>query len=157
MQVTVSDINDNSPQFVNSPYSATIAESLSGGSSVVHISATDNDTGTNAEIVYKLVTATPATGLTQFELDTDSGLLRTKPVSLDYETVKSYTFEVSASDKGSPPQTVRQRPFHSLPFPRTFRFAGENYNQSDHNGCQRQRPDFCWFAVQQDVGGRSEQ
>lgn len=104
--MTVSDINDNTPEFVNSPYSVTIAESLSGGSSVVHISATDKDLGTNAEIVYTLVTVTPTVGLTQFELDSDSGLLRTKPVSLDYETVKSYTFEVSASDKGSPPKTV---------------------------------------------------
>jgi protocadherin Fat 4 len=107
LQVTVSDINDNSPQFVKAPYSATIAESLSGGSSVVHISATDNDTSTNAVIVYKLVTGTPDTGLTQFELDSDSGLLRTKPVSLDYETVKSYTFEVTASDKGSPSLTAK--------------------------------------------------
>lgn len=104
----MSDINDNTPEFINSPYSATVAESLSGGSSVVHISATDKDFGTNAEIVYKLVTATPTAGLTQFQLDSDSGLLRTNPVSLDYEAVKSYTFEVSASDKGSPPKTVCQ-------------------------------------------------
>ena len=132
MQISISDINDNSPQFIDSPYSAAIAESLPGGSCVLQVNATDIDMGKNAEIVYKLVAATPATGLIHFDLDDDSGLLRIKPVSLDFETLKSYRFEVSASDNGSPALTVRQRYFRLVLSPR-FPFAGDYYNQCVNN------------------------
>eukprot|EP00118_Oscarella_pearsei_P019174 m.202185 g.202185 ORF g.202185 m.202185 type:complete len:4095 (+) comp39606_c0_seq6:120-12404(+) len=107
VQVTVTDINDNPPIFSNGGnYSATIPENLSGGSSVAHVATSDIDIGANAAVKFFVISVSPSVGSSQFTLDSDSGLLRTSTVSLDYESEKAYTFMVKAADEGSPQNTA---------------------------------------------------
>ena len=50
----IDDINDHSPRFVQSLYSATMSESLTRGASIISVSATDRDVGSNAKLMYSL-------------------------------------------------------------------------------------------------------
>jgi len=52
--IMIDDINDHSPRFVQSVYAATMSESLQRGASVISVSATDRDIGSNAKLVYTL-------------------------------------------------------------------------------------------------------
>jgi len=52
--IMIDDINDHSPRFVQSVYSATMSESLTRGASIISVSATDRDIGSNAKLVYTL-------------------------------------------------------------------------------------------------------
>ncbi|XP_064481266.1 protein dachsous-like [Ornithodoros turicata] len=53
--VHVTDINDNAPRFTQQSYHALLAESVSLGTSVIAVSATDMDSGNNAAVRYALV------------------------------------------------------------------------------------------------------
>ena len=89
LTVTVSDVND-SPQFLGTPYSATISENLPSGSDVINIAAIDEDGDT---LSYSL----SGTNSGHFQIHSSSGLVETTEV-LDYETVNSYSLTVSVSD-----------------------------------------------------------
>jgi len=52
--IKIDDINDHSPRFVQSVYSATMSENLARGASIISVSATDRDIGSNAKLVYTL-------------------------------------------------------------------------------------------------------
>ena len=52
--IMIDDVNDHSPRFVQSVYSATMSESLRRGTSIISVSATDRDIGSNAKLVYTL-------------------------------------------------------------------------------------------------------
>jgi len=52
--IMIDDINDHAPRFVQSVYRATMSESLSRGASIISVSATDRDIGSNAKLVYTL-------------------------------------------------------------------------------------------------------
>jgi len=52
--IMIDDVNDHSPRFVQSVYSATMSESLTRGASIISVSATDRDIGSNAKLVYTL-------------------------------------------------------------------------------------------------------
>lgn len=50
----VEDINDHVPVFTQSIYRAMMSESYDVGTSIVSVSATDADTGSNARLLYSL-------------------------------------------------------------------------------------------------------
>jgi len=52
--VLIDDINDHVPVFTQSVYRAVMSESYDVGASIVSISATDADTGSNARLLYSL-------------------------------------------------------------------------------------------------------
>ena len=54
VDVTVLDVNDNSPQFHQNIYSADISLDLPVGGHVTTVSATDRDIGVNARLNYSL-------------------------------------------------------------------------------------------------------
>lgn len=89
LTVTVSDVND-SPQFLGTPYSATISENLPSGSDVIKITAIDAD---GDSLTYSL----SGTNSGYFQMSSSSGLIETGQ-ELDYETVNSYSLTVSVSD-----------------------------------------------------------
>ena len=89
LTVTISDVND-SPQFLGTPYSATISENLPSGSNVIKISAIDAD---GDSLNYSL----SGTNSGHFQISSSSGLIETTQ-ELDYETVNSYSLTVSVSD-----------------------------------------------------------
>ncbi|KAM7389748.1 hypothetical protein PAMP_023706 [Pampus punctatissimus] len=55
IRVAVSDVNDNSPEFSQSPYTFYVIENNSAGSSVFSVSAFDRDENDNALISYQIL------------------------------------------------------------------------------------------------------
>lgn len=89
LTVTVSDVND-SPQFLGTPYSATISENLPSGSDVIKITAIDAD---GDSLTYSL----SGTNSGHFQISSSSGLIETTR-ELNYETLNFYSLTVSGSD-----------------------------------------------------------
>ena len=55
VNITLLDINDNSPQFTESSFSVIVSESLATGSRFLNITATDADIGDNALLTYSIM------------------------------------------------------------------------------------------------------
>ncbi|XP_076860885.1 LOW QUALITY PROTEIN: cadherin EGF LAG seven-pass G-type receptor 1 [Brachyhypopomus gauderio] len=94
--VNVTDANTHRPVFQSGNYQVLISEDKPVGSTVVVISATDEDTGENARITYSMEDNVP-----QFKIDPDSGAI-TLQMELDYEDQTSYTLAIVAHDNGIP-------------------------------------------------------
>ncbi|XP_021699917.1 protocadherin-like wing polarity protein stan isoform X3 [Aedes aegypti] len=99
VEISVTDVNDNAPQFKVPLYQATIAEDALIGTSVVQIAATDIDMGLNGRIKYTLSSKDIEDG--SFVVDPTSGVIRTNK-GLDRESIAIYHLEAIASDKGTP-------------------------------------------------------
>ncbi|XP_029027438.1 protocadherin-16-like [Betta splendens] len=93
VEVTVLDINDHSPQFQSSSYTADISEDVPIGSLVLEVKATDLDHGPNSQVMYFLSRGTKS----MFIIDENTGRIITA-APLDRERTSSYTFEVCATD-----------------------------------------------------------
>lgn len=99
VSVQVTDVNDNPPIFVSTPFQATVLESAPIGHSVLHIQAIDTDSGDNARLEYRLT----GTGTdTSFVINAATGWV-TVSSELDRESVEHYFFGVEARDYGAPP------------------------------------------------------
>nr|XP_014351913.1 PREDICTED: cadherin EGF LAG seven-pass G-type receptor 2 [Latimeria chalumnae] len=94
--VNVTDANTHRPVFQSSHYTVTINEDKPVGTTVVIISATDEDTGENSRITYFMEDSIP-----QFKIDPDTGAVTTQ-MELDYEDQVSYTLAITAKDNGIP-------------------------------------------------------
>ncbi|XP_052329457.1 cadherin EGF LAG seven-pass G-type receptor 2-like isoform X4 [Oncorhynchus keta] len=94
--VNVTDANTHRPVFQSSHYTVNINEDRPVGTTVVVISATDEDTGENARITYFMDDSIP-----QFDIDSDTGAVTTQ-MELDYEDQVSYTLAITARDNGIP-------------------------------------------------------
>ena len=101
--ITVSDVNDCSPEFLNDTYTVSVSEAQPRGAKILTVEAKDLDTGVNQDIEYSLrTTAQQFSDL--FSIDSNTGeisLLR----NLDYEREKVHHLHVYATDKGAPPRT----------------------------------------------------
>ena len=53
VRVTIDDVNDNSPVFLEYPFSKTIQPHVSIGEQLLQVRAEDPDQGPNADIVYR--------------------------------------------------------------------------------------------------------
>uniref|UniRef100_A0A3Q3M9M0 Cadherin, EGF LAG seven-pass G-type receptor 3 n=1 Tax=Mastacembelus armatus TaxID=205130 RepID=A0A3Q3M9M0_9TELE len=99
VSVQVTDVNDNPPIFVSTPFQASVLESAPVGSSILHIQAIDTDSGDNARLEYRL------TGIgsdTPFIINSATGWVTVSSL-LDRESVEHYFFGVEARDYGMPP------------------------------------------------------
>ncbi|XP_062941472.1 protocadherin Fat 2 [Cynocephalus volans] len=96
--IEVMDCNNHAPIFSRSSYDGTLDENIPPGTSVLTVTATDQDHGENGYVTYSI--AGPKS--VPFSIDPDLGIISTsKP--MDYELMKRiYTFQVRASDWGSP-------------------------------------------------------
>lgn len=101
INLKVTDINDNSPEFEKEVYHANVMEVSDPGTSVVRVSAYDKDEGNNSVITYSLVD-TPDTHSSWFQIDPHSGLVTTK-AQVDCETNPVPQLTVIATDTGFPP------------------------------------------------------
>lgn len=97
LNITVVDVNDHAPVFVNSSYVVHVSEVQSKGTNIVKVSATDSDSGLNAQVTYSFKNS-PDTA--NFGLKPD-GWIYLKSM-LDRETQDLYKLTVVASDKGLP-------------------------------------------------------
>ncbi|XP_031423976.1 cadherin EGF LAG seven-pass G-type receptor 2 isoform X2 [Clupea harengus] len=94
--INVTDANTHRPVFQSSHYTVNINEDRPVATTVVVISATDEDTGENARITYFMDDSIP-----QFNIDSDTGAVTTQ-MELDYEDQLSYTLAITARDNGIP-------------------------------------------------------
>ncbi|XP_063302853.1 cadherin EGF LAG seven-pass G-type receptor 1 isoform X3 [Pelobates fuscus] len=94
--INVTDANTHRPVFQSSHYTVSVSEDKPIGTSIVTISATDEDTGENARITYIMEDNIP-----QFRIDPDTGTITTL-IELDYEDQASYTLAITAKDNGIP-------------------------------------------------------
>ncbi|XP_071083481.1 cadherin-23-like [Haliotis cracherodii] len=106
LDISLTDVNDNSPVFGRIVYSFTIAENLVVGATVngtTQVSASDADSGHNKIVKYKIDRFLEGES-SHFSIDTDTGVITTAS-RLDRETNDRYVFVVVAQDTGVPPLT----------------------------------------------------
>ncbi|XP_071780873.2 protocadherin-16-like [Centroberyx gerrardi] len=93
VEVTILDINDNSPQFQSSSYTADVSEDVPIGSLVLEVKAVDLDQGPNSQVLYFLSQGAQS----MFIIDQNTGRIITA-APIDREKTASYSFEVCATD-----------------------------------------------------------
>ncbi|XP_062909211.1 protocadherin Fat 1 [Mobula hypostoma] len=98
INIQVKDVNDNQPIFEANPYKAFIPENMPAGTTVIQVTANDQDTGTNGHVTYSL--SGEFDDVTDvFAIDGVSGWLTTLK-ELDGEAKSRYKFAVVAFDHG---------------------------------------------------------
>ena len=95
----VLDINDNSPVFQNTPYVGFVEDTISVGSLVTRVSATDRDNGSNAEIRYSL----PSNTFGIFSINATSGEIHTTGMLVGVMLPSPVELTVRAQDGGRVP------------------------------------------------------
>ncbi|XP_061108849.1 protocadherin Fat 1 isoform X2 [Conger conger] len=100
VSVVLTDVNDNTPQFLAAEYRANVASDVPRGTTVVRITATDMDEGTNADITYS-IEADDENVDENFEIHPFSGVVVTKESLIGLEN-DLCAFYVRAKDAGNP-------------------------------------------------------
>lgn len=98
--IHVNDVNDHEPVFEKSEYSAILSELAPSGTYVAGITATDEDSGVNAQIHYAFVSGNEHRW---FSINSDSGLITTRS-ALDREIQGTVELNISARDGGPNPK-----------------------------------------------------
>ena len=101
LKVIIEDVNDNPPQFNLDEYKANIKNSLTLGSTVVQVKATDKDKGKNADLVYSIYEKKSSGINNIFKINSKTGQIILKK---NIKNLKNqiYQFFVRAQDKGFP-------------------------------------------------------
>ncbi|CAH0559968.1 unnamed protein product [Brassicogethes aeneus] len=98
--IHVNDVNDHEPVFEKSEYSAILSELAPPGTYVAGITATDEDSGVNAQIFYAFVSGNEHEW---FAINSNSGLITTS-APLDREIQGTVELNISARDGGPNPK-----------------------------------------------------
>lgn len=96
VSIAVFDVNDNPPVFTSMEYQVHIKENIPIGSHITAVSASDCDSGSNAEVTYSI---TSGNDKGHFRLNAKTGsidLVR----ALDFEETMKFSLTVQASDGG---------------------------------------------------------
>ncbi|XP_051253122.1 protocadherin-16-like [Dicentrarchus labrax] len=150
LRVHVIDVNDEVPWFEESQYEAQISENQPPGTSVLTVSASDLDQGTNGQVTYG--------GFFEegFNINPVTGVITTTK-SLDRELHEYYTVTVYAKDGGLPPNyaktTVRIRVLDEND---NAPFFGRLYYSIEVPENLEALPLFTLRATDQDVGDSGE-
>ncbi|XP_028908032.1 cadherin-8 isoform X1 [Ornithorhynchus anatinus] len=111
LTVTLTDVNDNPPKFAQSLYHFSVPEDVGLGATIGRVKANDQDIGENAQSSYDLI---DGDGTALFEITSDSqtqdGIIRLRK-PLDFETKKSYSLKVEASNIHIDPRFSSRGPF----------------------------------------------
>uniref|UniRef100_A0A8C1LTC5 FAT atypical cadherin 1a n=1 Tax=Cyprinus carpio TaxID=7962 RepID=A0A8C1LTC5_CYPCA len=100
VNVILTDINDNVPQFRAADYRVNVASDMPRGTTILKIAASDMDEGSNADITYS-IEADADNVEENFEIHQFSGVIVTKESLIGLEN-QLYTFLVRAKDGGNP-------------------------------------------------------
>uniref|UniRef100_A0ABI7W2M5 Cadherin-1 n=1 Tax=Felis catus TaxID=9685 RepID=A0ABI7W2M5_FELCA len=100
--ITVTDQNDNKPEFTQQVFEGSVMESALPGTSVMQVTATDADDDENtynAAIAYTILSQEPPLPQsTMFTINRDTGVISVVTTGLDRESVPMYTLVVQAAD-----------------------------------------------------------
>ncbi|KAH8294616.1 hypothetical protein KR018_000432 [Drosophila ironensis] len=103
--VRVSDINDNAPRFMNTPYEVTVPESTPVGTTIFrNIQALDKDAGVNGLVEYFIANTSDPNNSSEdaygtFAISFPHQGQVTVAKTLDYEKTKRYYLTIIASDR----------------------------------------------------------
>ena len=97
VEIAVKDVNDRSPTFERSEYTAIIPEDTPTGVVIEQVQATDADYGANAEITYRIDKG----AYDDFAIDPASGEV-TLSGRLNFDTRQYYELDIIAVDGGEP-------------------------------------------------------
>ena len=92
---SVTDMNDNAPVFDGTPYTVSVGENVTGGAFLFQVSASDADSGPNAEITFMLAPGSDFAGT--FDIEPTSGNVSVEGTLLR-ATTPSYLLTIVASD-----------------------------------------------------------
>ncbi|XP_068506766.1 protocadherin gamma-A11 isoform X19 [Syngnathus scovelli] len=95
--VHVLDVNDNAPVFTKTLYKATISENAPKGTSVITVSASDKDSGSNGQISYIISENTLISELFRINGATGDVILTG---DIDYESSKVLEIDIEGVDNG---------------------------------------------------------
>uniref|UniRef100_A0A8V0Y953 Cadherin domain-containing protein n=1 Tax=Gallus gallus TaxID=9031 RepID=A0A8V0Y953_CHICK len=98
IRVAVLDANDNAPAFSQAVYTVRVPEDVPVGSTLLTVTATDPDDGTNGDVKYSLNKITQKASKI-FHLESKTGAIRLVR-NLDFEEWNSYELELQARDGG---------------------------------------------------------
>ena len=99
LNITILDVNDNTPVFYESDIALNVSRNLAVGSNITSLFATDADIQANGRVTYSVVAQSPV-GF--FSLQNATGLV-TLSNSLFNTALSKATLVISASDGGVPP------------------------------------------------------
>ncbi|XP_070693462.1 protocadherin alpha-8-like [Pempheris klunzingeri] len=103
LSIQVSDINDNTPEFSQSPLELYLTENNAPGASIFAVSAFDKDLNDNAAVSYHIIRGKGGhNDMASFlNINSENGQISALK-SFDFETLKTFQFQVVASDSGTP-------------------------------------------------------
>lgn len=105
IHIIVMDANDNTPEFVNSPYFVKISEATLVGSTVIHtILATDGDQKGPFSTVEYFIEPGPFSHFLKIPNKLDGVITLAEP--LDYENEKEFNVTIRAQDEGYSPRSA---------------------------------------------------
>ncbi|XP_021799076.2 cadherin-23 isoform X3 [Papio anubis] len=97
--ITILDDNDNRPTFSPATLTVHLLENCPPGFSVLQVTATDEDSGLNGELVYRI----EAGAQDRFFIHPVTGVIRVGNATIDREEQESYRLTVVATDRGTIP------------------------------------------------------
>lgn len=100
IEISVVDINDNSPRFLNSSYSVDVPENVPINTTIIRVRAIDPDEGANGEVSYGFSDRTLRADGIQFGINQLTGDIYLRR-HLDYERESLYNLAVTAQDQGA--------------------------------------------------------
>ncbi|XP_073335504.1 protocadherin-16 [Pagrus major] len=100
LSVQVIDVNDEAPVFQRAEFEAQVMENRGPGTTVLTVTATDRDQGSNGQVTYGGVTEEG------FIINPVTGVITTTK-ELDAELQNHYTLTVYARDRGLPPNFAK--------------------------------------------------
>ncbi|XP_034399785.1 protocadherin gamma-A8-like [Cyclopterus lumpus] len=95
--VTVLDVNDNAPVFMHSLYKAAMSENSPKGTTLITVSASDADKGTNGDVSYSVSTTMDSVS-DIFNINENGEVILVGEV--DFEKAKYYRIDIEAQDSG---------------------------------------------------------
>ena len=118
--VNVLDINDHQPVFTQTQYNLTVDEDVAVNTTILSLTARDDDEGLNGDVIYSLSPRQDEKILKLFQIVPTTGSLQVKE-SLIFEPGKQYRIIVEASDRAKQPLmsqtqvTINVRDTHNNP------------------------------------------
>ena len=102
IHIIIDDANDNAPRFTRDKYKVQITESMPIGETILTVSATDDDSGLNGQLIYSYNSLVSQKTRLMFPLNESTGEI-TVGDSIDFEAERSHVLYVQAADMGANP------------------------------------------------------
>ncbi|KAE8285960.1 Protocadherin alpha-3 [Larimichthys crocea] len=102
--VQISDVNDNSPRFMDPLINIYVKENSPIGATIYTLTTVDSDLNENAKATYQLISSSQKTTkiASMVNINSETGDISSLQ-SFNYEELKTFQFKVQATDSGVPP------------------------------------------------------